>query len=93
MTDAVAIALIGGLPLTLAAIGGLYVQLSTRGKIEVIQGHVNSEKTADAGRIAAKDMEIQLLREQIVDLKAAAGLLAQASAARARPSNAPTVIE
>jgi hypothetical protein len=54
------------------------------GKVNSIEGHVNSEKTASEGRERAKDMEIALLREIIADKKASAGLLAQAAAIRTR---------
>lgn len=86
MTDNVALAMITGLPLTLAAIGGLYVQLTTRGKVEVIQGHVNSEKTAAEGRENTLKVENQLLREQLAEHKNIAALLAQAAASRVRPA-------
>lgn len=51
---------------------------------EAIKGHVNSEKTASEGRETTLRRENALLREMLTDKKATAGLLAQASALRAR---------
>lgn len=73
MTDAVAIALIGGLPLTLAAIGTLWTTLRTGAKTDVILGHVNSEKTALL-------TENRMLKEQLDRSNTTAGLLAQSTA-------------
>ncbi|MES2341733.1 MAG: hypothetical protein V4597_08645 [Pseudomonadota bacterium] len=75
MTDAVAVALIAGLPVTLAALGGLITVLRTGADTKVILGHVNSERTALL-------TENRMLREQLATAQAAAGLLAQAQAAR-----------
>jgi hypothetical protein len=62
-----------------AFFGGL-VTVITAWKVSKIEGHVNSEKTADKAALFTKDMEIAILRERIADLKATAGLLAQAKA-------------
>ena len=56
---------------------------------EAIKGHVNSEKTAAAGREDALRKENELLREIIADKKSTAGLLAQAAAQRGRDSAPP----
>lgn len=49
-------------------------------KTEVIEGHVNSERTAAAGKIAMLEKEISLLREMTADKTTTAALLAQAAA-------------
>jgi hypothetical protein len=49
---------------------------------EAIKGHVNSEKTAAEGRLAALQKENDLLREMLTDKKATAALLAQAVATK-----------
>jgi len=95
MTDAIAIALIGGTPLTIASIGVLYVQLTTRGKVETIQGHVNSERTQLLGEVSSLRIENALLREIILDKTATAALLAQAVATRAhavRSTDGPAAV-
>jgi hypothetical protein len=104
MTDPVAIALIGGLPLTIAALGAFWQTMKNGAKSDVIIGHVNSEKTELVGKlagkdlvIAAKDNVIAMQAAHIEDLKRAAGLLAQAQAARTREgpiaTTAPAVVE
>lgn len=50
-------------------------------KVSVIEGHVNSEKTALEGRIATKDEQIRLLRE-MVEKKSTVELVAHAAASR-----------
>lgn len=57
---------------------------------EAIKGHVNSEKTAADGRLAAKEQEIQLLREMLADKKVTAALLAQAAS---HPHLTPVPVE
>jgi hypothetical protein len=80
MTDAIAVALVGGLPLTIAALGTLVVSLRNGGKADVIIGHVNSEKTAAEGRELTLRAENKLLRESLEESRQAAALLAQAVA-------------
>lgn len=84
MTDLVLIALIAGVPGSLTALGLLAVNVRTAMDTKVILGHVNSEKTAAEGRELALKAENKLLRETLVDLRATAALLAQASAMRTR---------
>jgi hypothetical protein len=84
MTDAVGVALIVGVPALVTAIGGLITVMRTSAKTDVILGHVNSEKTASEGRIAALRIENDLLREMLTDKKSTAALLAQAAASRTR---------
>jgi hypothetical protein len=49
-------------------------------KVSAIEGHVNSEKTAAAGREATLTRENQLLREMLAERTTTAALLAQAAA-------------
>jgi len=53
---------------------------ATLTKTAVIEGHVNSEKTADAKTIEFQARENQMLREQLAQKDRVAGLLAQAAA-------------
>lgn len=53
---------------------------SLKEKVDKIEGHVNSEKTAAEGREAALRKENALLREIMADKKETAALLAQAVA-------------
>lgn len=59
-------------------------------KVSAIEGHVNSEKTADQGRLENLRNENGLLREMLNDRKTTASLLAQAvaSSPRALPPDA-----
>lgn len=57
-----------------------------------IDGHVNSEKTRDAGVITAHKLEIALQREMIEEMRKAAALLAQATAVAASQRRADPVV-
>lgn len=85
MTDAIALALIAGTPITIAALGTLWATLRTKENTEVIKGHVNSERTELVGKLEAAKIENRLLREMLIDKSMTASLLAQ-SAAQAIPS-------
>lgn len=84
MTDALLLGIIGVVPPTLIACGGLILAIKTYAEAKTISGHVNSEKTELLGKLAAKDIEIALHKERINDLRSQAGLLAQAAAGRVR---------
>lgn len=58
-------------------------------KTEVIEGHVNSEKTAAAGKIETLEKENSLLREMMADKKETAALLAQAAATKQELKDKP----
>lgn len=66
-------------------------QEATLRKVEVIEGHVNSEKTESAGRIALLQNENALLRDMLTDKKTTAALLAQAAATSVAVPSTPTV--
>ncbi len=78
MTDAVALALIAGVPIGIGAVGGfIVVAVKAVSDIKAILGHVNSERTA-------LTTENRMLREQLERQNATAGLLAQSTAQATR---------
>lgn len=88
--------IIGGIVAIIGAIATAVVTIITAwhavaSKVSVIEGHVNSEKTAAEGRERTLQHENALLREMLNDRKTTAQLLAQARAIELAPT-APVLL-
>lgn len=76
MSDAVQIALIGGLPATIAALAALWVSIRTQTTAKVIEGHVNSAATKASGEIAQLRKEVEMLTKVAAENREIAAMLA-----------------